>query len=217
MGFLPGSATASVVIAINDDVYEDTESFQVAITFTSDVDVLIGMNSETTVNIEDDEMITVFFQEDSYSFSESDGEAVVTVYADLPEGGLAVNITLGVNITDGTAISEGLIIFYITLSITICIHMPAGVFDYDPSLVHATLFATTNSTASFELRVIIENDIIVEADENFSITLISPMTRIIIANSTSVIIVNDDGELLCNCMVHLQFQTLQTTSAHLFV
>ena len=94
-----------MVIAIDDDVYENTESFQVAITSTSDESVLIGMNNETTVNIEDDEMITVFFQEDSYSFSESDGEAVVTAYAGLPPGGLAVNITLGVNITNGTAIS----------------------------------------------------------------------------------------------------------------
>ena len=104
--FPAGSNSESVVIAIDDDVYENTESFQIAITSTSDDNVLIGMTNETTVNIEDDEMITVFFQEDPFSFLESDGEAVVTVYADLPEGGLAVNITLGVNITNGTAISE---------------------------------------------------------------------------------------------------------------
>ena len=105
--FPAGSTGASVVIAIHDDnVYENTESFQVAIISTSDVDVLIGTNDETTVNIEDDEMITVFFQEDSYSFSESDGEAVVTVNADLPSGGLAVNITLDVIISNGTATSE---------------------------------------------------------------------------------------------------------------
>ena len=105
--FPAGSTGASVVIAIDDDnVYENTESFQVAITSTSDEDVQIGMNDETTVDIEDDEMITVFFQEDSYSFSESDGEAVVTVNADLPSGGLAVNITLDVIISNGTATSE---------------------------------------------------------------------------------------------------------------
>ena len=104
--FPAGRNNTSVVIAIDDDVYENNESFQVAITSTSDEDVLIGMNNETTVNIEDDEMITVFFQEDPFSFSESDGEAVVIVYADLPTGGLAVNITLGVTITNGTAISK---------------------------------------------------------------------------------------------------------------
>ena len=98
-------SSASVVIAIDDDMYENTESFQVAIITTSEEDVLIGMNNETTVKIEDDEMVTVFFQEDPFSFSESDGEAVVTVYADLPTEGLAVNITLGVNITDGNATS----------------------------------------------------------------------------------------------------------------
>ena len=106
MEFPAGSTSASVVISIDDDVYENTESFQVAITSTSDEDVLIGMNNETTVNIEDDEMITVFFQEDSYSFSESDGEVVVTVYAHLPSGIATVNITLEVNLTSGTATSK---------------------------------------------------------------------------------------------------------------
>ena len=104
--FPAGSTTVNVVIAIDDNVYENTESFQVAITSTSDPNVLIGMHNETTVNIEDDEMITVFFKKDSYSFSESVGEVVVTAYADLPMGGLAVNITLGVNITNGTATSK---------------------------------------------------------------------------------------------------------------
>ena len=104
--FLAGSSSASVVIAIDDDVYENTESFQVAITNTSDGDVLIGMNNETTVNIEDDEMITVFFQEDSYNFSESDSEAVVTVYAHVPRG--IMYVSAEVIFSNGTAISEQL-------------------------------------------------------------------------------------------------------------
>ena len=107
--FLAGSAISSVVIAIDDDVFEFSETFTLNITSTSDDGVLIvpnSLHSQATVNIEDDEMITVFFQEDPFSFLESDGEAVVTVYADLPTEGLAVNITLGVNITNGTAISE---------------------------------------------------------------------------------------------------------------
>ena len=109
LDFPAGSTAASVVIAIDDDdVYENTESFKITITSTNDENVLIGMNRTTTVNVEDDEMITVFFQEDTFSFSESDGEAVVTVYADLPAGGLAVNITLGVNITNRTATSRDL-------------------------------------------------------------------------------------------------------------
>ena len=104
--FPAGSNTSRVVIAIDDDVFEFGETFTLTITSTSDDGVFSGANSQTTVNIEDDEMITVFFQEDPFSFSESNGEAVVTVYADLPAGGLAVNITLDVNIANGTAISE---------------------------------------------------------------------------------------------------------------
>ena len=104
--FPAGSNTSSVAIAIDDDAFEFSETFTLTIILTSDDGVLSGANSHTTVNIEDDEMITVFFQEDPFTFSESDGEAVVTVYADLPSGGLAVNITLDVNIANGTAISE---------------------------------------------------------------------------------------------------------------
>ena len=110
LDFPAGSTSASVVIAIDDDVYENTERFQIAISSTSDDNVMMGMINEITVNIEDDEMITVFFQEDTFSFSESEGEAVVTVNADLPSGGLAVNITLGVNFINGTAISKNLTI-----------------------------------------------------------------------------------------------------------
>ena len=104
--FPAGSNTSSVVITIDDNVFEFSETFTLTIASTSDDGILSGANNQTTVKIKDDEMIMVFFQKDSYSFSESDGEAVVTVYADLPPGGLAVNITLGVNITNGTAISE---------------------------------------------------------------------------------------------------------------
>ena len=105
--FTAGKMEASVVLYIDDDVYEaDMETFIASLNSPDTSILLIGMNNETTVNIEDDEMITVFFQEDPFSFSESDGEAVVTVYADLPSGGLAVNITLDVNIANVTAISE---------------------------------------------------------------------------------------------------------------
>ena len=196
--FPAGSTSASVVIAIDDDVYENTESFQVAITSTSDEDVLIGMNNETTVNIEDDEMITVFFQEDPFSFSESDGEAVVTVYADLPTGGLAVNITLGVNITNGTAISKVESIQESTFKpcsrdhiLPVCV----GPADYDASLLYFTLLATTNSMTTAELRITIQDEDILERDEDFTIMLNTMITRVNIANSTSVVIVNDDGEL----------------------
>ena len=197
--FPAGSTSASVVIAIDDDVYENTESFQVAITSTSDEDVLIGMNNETTVNIEDDEMITVFFQEDPFSFSESDGEAVVTVYADLPTGGLAVNITLGVNITNGTAISKVESIQESTFKpcsrdhiLPVCV----GPADYDASLLYFTLLATTNSMTTAELRITIQDEDILERDEDFTIMLNTMITRVNIANSTSVVIVNDDGELI---------------------
>ena len=45
-----------------------------------------------------------------------------------------------------------------------------------------------------ELRITIQDEDILERDEDFTIMLNAMETRVIIANSTSVVIVNDDGE-----------------------
>ena len=70
----------------------------------------------------------------------------------------------------------------------------AGPADYDASLMYVTLLATTNSMTTAELRITIQDDDIVEGDENFTIMLTTTETRVNIANSTSVVILNDDGE-----------------------
>ena len=57
-----------------------------------------------------------------------------------------------------------------------------------------TLLATTNSMTTAELRITIQDEGILERDEDFTIELDTTETRINIANSTSVVIVNDDGE-----------------------
>ena len=46
------------------------------------------------------------------------------------------------------------------------------------------------------MRVIIEDEDIVERDEFLNITLIIAQPRIMVNNSTSIIIDNDDGELI---------------------
>ena len=196
--FPAGSTSAIVVIAVfNDDVYENTESLQIAISSTSDDDVLIGMNNKIIFEIfDDDEMITVFFQEDTFSFSESDGEAVVIVYADLPTGGLAVNITLGVTITNGTAISKVECVQESTFRSSCTYFTCIGPADYDASLMYVTFLATTNNMTTAELRITIEDEDILERDEDFTIMLDTREYRVNIANSTSVVILNDDGELI---------------------
>ena len=70
-----------------------------------------------------------------------------------------------------------------------------GPADYDASLMYVTLLATTNSMTTAELRITIQDEDILERDENFTIMLDTMENRVNIANSTSVIILNDDGEI----------------------
>ena len=72
--------------------------------------------------------------------------------------------------------------------------VPVGPADYDASLMYVTLLATTNSMTTAELRITIQDEDILEGDEDFSIMLDIMETRVNIVNSTSVVIVNDDGE-----------------------
>ena len=60
--------------------------------------------------------------------------------------------------------------------------------------MYVALLATTNSMTTAELRITIEDEDNLERDEDFTIMLDAMVTRVNIANSTSVVIVNDDGE-----------------------
>ena len=51
--------------------------------------------------------------------------------------------------------------------------------------------------ASVELRIPIVDEDILERDEVFGITMSTSEARINISNSTSVIVLNDDGECIC--------------------
>ena len=62
--------------------------------------------------------------------------------------------------------------------------------------MYVTLLATTNNMTTAELRITIRDEDIVERNEDFTIILNAMEKRVNIANSTSVIILNDDGEIL---------------------
>ena len=61
--------------------------------------------------------------------------------------------------------------------------------------MYVTLLATTNSMTTAELRITIPDEDILERDEEFAIMLDTMENRVNIANSTSVFILNDDGEI----------------------
>ena len=60
--------------------------------------------------------------------------------------------------------------------------------------MYLTLFPTTNSATTAELRIRIEDEDILERDEDFVIILNTMEARVEITNTTSVLILNDDGE-----------------------
>ena len=62
--------------------------------------------------------------------------------------------------------------------------------------MYVTLIHTTNSMTTAELRITIQDEDILERDEDFTIMLDTMENRVNIANSTSVVILNDDGELV---------------------
>ena len=66
-----------------------------------------------------------------------------------------------------------------------------GSAHHDASLMYVTLLATTNSMTTAELRITIQDEDILERDEDFTIILDTMESRVVIANSTSVIILDD--------------------------
>ena len=72
----------------------------------------------------------------------------------------------------------------------------SGPRDYDQSLTSIILYATTDNSTTADVRVIIEDEDIVERDEFLNITLNTAQPRVMVNNSTSIIIENDDGEFI---------------------
>ena len=104
--FSPGSRRETLLIQIFDDsIYEETQSFTLSILTTRDNKINFRAEDNTTVNIIDDEFLSVEFTNSSYIFLESDGKVAIGVKGILPPGGSEVLVNFMINITtvDGTA------------------------------------------------------------------------------------------------------------------
>ena len=75
-------------------------------------------------------------------------------------------------------------------------HHSKGPVDYESSLSTITIYATTDSTTTAELWITIKDEDIMERNEEFNIALTTMVSRVVIANSTSILILNDDGRFL---------------------
>ena len=109
VGFSAGSSTASVVVNIDDDVFEEEEAFLARIVDTSDSQILIStVADQQVVTIEDDEVIQVSFQNESVMVLENEGEVALIVLINAPTigPGVVVEIVFDLSFSDGTALSR---------------------------------------------------------------------------------------------------------------
>ena len=107
--FTAGTSMVTVTVEIiNDDIFERTQSFNLVLESTSAPQVVFGAYNQTTVNIMDDEIITVSFSRHLFFAMEGDGYIVVGVNASLPSGGTEVEFSVGTTVTPGTAQGEEL-------------------------------------------------------------------------------------------------------------
>ena len=105
--FETGSQEENVSIGIiNDDSYENTESFTVVIVDISS-NVEPGQNNSTQVNIVDDEVLIGSATLISPTTITEGEQIQYTTRVVVPPGGLAVNLTLVFNITFTLITSEG--------------------------------------------------------------------------------------------------------------
>ena len=107
--FQAGSSTASVVVNIDDDVFEEEEVFLITMVDTSDSQILINpLADQKVVTIEDDELIEVSFQNESVMVLENAGEVVLIVLINAPTigQGVIVEIVFNLSFSSGTALSK---------------------------------------------------------------------------------------------------------------
>ena len=109
MGFPAGSSTASVVVNIDDDVFEEEEVFLATMVDTSDSQILIStVADQQVVTIEDDEVIQISFQNESVMVLENEGEVLLIVLINAPiiGPGVVIEIVFDLRFSDGTALSR---------------------------------------------------------------------------------------------------------------
>jgi hypothetical protein len=167
---------AHVKIPIDDELYENDETFQVVITSTSGSDgsVIIGIINSTRIIIVDNDEIDIYFQRSVYEFSEKIEKNEVPIHARLPMLGSQAEVVLKIQVTEENAINF---------------------VDYHLNWTNYTLDSTSNNSVTIPLYIHIVNDTIVEFDEIFHIQLKATQPRVNIVNSTKVTILNDDGTI----------------------
>ena len=104
MTFFAGQSTATVTIPITDDaIAESTEDFSALITIpaaSSSLGIIKGAADTASVNLSDNDRVSVVFSPTQYTVNEGDGTVTLTLNADRVA---ACNYTAEIITQDGSA------------------------------------------------------------------------------------------------------------------
>jgi hypothetical protein len=157
------------VVAHTDGIVEGIEMISVSVG---------QLATPVSVFVIDSDYLKVGFVEASYSVSESSGvvEIAVTAFPDSSGNVPSIGIPFGLRITsgDGTAVAGE---------------------DYQDVL--ATVYFRPDHTPSAVVRVGITDDSLSEGEERFTVQLKSYDLSIVLANTVTEIVIEDDDELRC--------------------
>lgn len=104
---MSGEEACLAVTILKDNIVESDEEFSVILT-TSNSAVDISQSS-ATVTILDDDMVTVGWSAETYSFDE-DGPLITSICAEITSGDIARPVTVQYSTIDGTAESNAKLI-----------------------------------------------------------------------------------------------------------
>ena len=108
--FRAGLTESCVTVTdIDDEVYENNETFIAEISSTSDGSVGVGMNNKINITIMDNDSITIYFQDALKEISENEGSDAIPLHVRLPTNGSQVDVTLQMNIIEINATRECLL------------------------------------------------------------------------------------------------------------
>ena len=186
---------------MEDELFELTENFDVNIIVTSHDNVNIGSMDTSNVNILDNDEVRVYFNDSTYTVLESDGEIEIGLNIELPSEGSSTTISVMATLSDVSTDGECKSPMHCKIGqswfINICMvpsSIVLGLMDYTQSSFNVNLDIATNETfVSTSFIVLLENDDIPEAAEEFTITLTFDDPLVVFNGSAPVTILDDDG------------------------
>nr|WNS50108.1 calx domain-containing protein [Halisarca dujardinii] len=180
--FSSGSTCQSLMFqTVVDNVFELNETVSVVVLSTTPANVVQIGNAPATIIIEDDEVMSIKFEPQGYSYTEDVGNATLLINITLPADGLQVSQAINLTVSSDNGTTQGAADFMAPMMLAIeNLGMPVAVGN--------------ETFVELQLMITLADDDILEATEMFTVTLGSDNPRILFDVDTAMInITNDDA------------------------